>query len=101
MSIRLSNLSQSDGNLTYTNKDINLEPTGRQLVYGLSYRKDLDNDISFSIKHTITSNLNHNQDADVVSASFVGVRYKDLKVGLTKKSVDSSINSEFSYLMLF
>ena len=100
MSIRLSNLSQSDGNLTYTNKDINLEPTGRQLVYGLSYRKDLDNDISFSIKHTITSNLNHNQDADVVSASFVGVRYKDLKVGLTKKSVDSSINSEFSYLML-
>ena len=45
MSIRLSNLAESDGSISYRNSNINLEPTGRQLAYGLSYRKDLDENI--------------------------------------------------------
>jgi len=101
LSIRLSNLAGSDGSLTYRNKSINLEPTASQLDYGLSYRKDLDEDISFSIKHMVTSNLNHEQDSDDVSSSFIGARYKNLKVGLATNPVESQTNAELSYSYKF
>jgi len=97
MSIRLSNLADSDGNLTYRNKDINLEPTARQLDYGLSYRKDFDKDISFSVKHMMTDNLNHKQDSQTVSSSFIGAKYKDLKVGLAKNPGKESRSAQISY----
>jgi hypothetical protein len=96
MSIRLSNLADSNGALTYYNKDINLEPTARQLDYGLSYRKDLDKDISFSIKHMMTENLNHKQDSQTVSSSFIGAKYKDLKVGLATNPGEDSNSAELS-----
>ena len=97
MSIRLSNLADSNGALTYYNKDINLEPTARQLDYGLSYRKDLDKDISFSIKHMMTENLNHKQDSQTVSSSFIGAKYKDLKVGLATNPGEDSNSAEIAY----
>ena len=101
MSIRLSNLAEADGSISYRNSNINLEPTGRQMVYGLSYRKDLDEELGFSIKHLLTSNLNHNQDSDMISSSYVGMRYKDLKLGFNLNSLDSSKNTELSYLRRF
>jgi hypothetical protein len=97
MSIRLSNLASSDGSLTYSSKDINLEPTARQLDYGLSYRKDIDKDISFSIKHMMTDNLNHNQDSQAVSSSFVGAKYKDLMFGLAKNPGKDSRSAKITY----
>ena len=101
LSIRLSNLADSDGSLTYRNKVINLEPTARQLDYGLSYRKDFDNDISFSVKHMMTNNLNHKQDSQTVSSSFIGAKYKDLKVGFAKNPGEESRSAEISYSMQF
>jgi len=101
LSIRLSNLAGSDGSLTYRNKDINLEPTARQLDYGLSYRKDFDNDISFSVKHMMTNNLNHKQDSQTVSSSFIGAKYKDLKVGFAKNPGEESRSAGISYSMQF
>ena len=101
MSIRLSNLAEADGSISYRNSNINLEPTGRQMVYGLSYRKDIDEELGFSIKHLLTSNLNHNQDSDMISSSYVGMRYKDLKLGFNLNSLDSSKNTELSYLHRF
>ena len=101
MSIRLSNLAEADGSISYRNSHINLEPTGRQIVYGLSYRKDLDDDIGFSIKHLLTSNLNHNKDSDVFSSSYIGLKYKDLKLGFNLNSFDSSKNTKLAYLHKF
>ena len=101
MSIRLSNLAEADGSISYRNSNINLEPTGRQMVYGLSYRKDLDEELGFSIKHLLTSNLNHNQDSDVISSSYIGMRYKDLKLGYSANSFDSTKNTELAYLHKF
>jgi hypothetical protein len=101
LSIRLSNLADSDGVLTYRNKDINLEPTARQLDYGLSYRKDFDNDISFSVKHMMTNNLNHKQDSQTVSSNFIGAKYKDLKVGFAKNPGEESRSAGISYSMQF
>ena len=101
MSIRLSNLAESDGSISYRNSNINLEPTGRQMVYGLSYRKDLDEELGFSIKHLLTSNLNHNQDSDLIRSSYIGLKYKDLKLGFNINSFDSSKNTELEYLHIF
>ena len=101
MSIRLSNLAEADGSISYRNSNINLEPTGRQMVYGLSYRKDLDEELGFSIKHLLTSNLNHNQDSDLIKSSYIGMKYKDLKLGFNINSFDSSKNTELAYLHKF
>ncbi|MDC0648377.1 S8 family serine peptidase [Candidatus Pseudothioglobus singularis] len=101
MSIRLSNLAESDGSITYRNTDINLKPTGRQMEYGLTYRKDLDKGISFSVKHLLTSNLNHNHNSDLTRSSYIGLRYKDLKLGYNINSHDLSENTELSFNHLF
>jgi len=101
MSIRLSNLADSDGSITYHNKDINLEPTARQLDYGMSYRKDFDKDISFSIKHMMTDNLNHKQDSKSVSSSFIGAKYKNLKVGFATGDDENSKSAEATYSLKF
>ena len=101
MSIRLSNLAESDGSITYRNTDINLKPTGRQMEYGLTYRKDLDKGISFSVKHLLTSNLNHNHESDLARSSYIGLRYKDLKLGYNINSHDLSENTELSFNHLF
>ena len=101
MSIRLSNLAESNGSISYRDNDINLEPTGRQIIYGLSYRKDLDKTIGFSVKHLLTSNLNHNQSSKVARSSYIGLKYKDLKLGFNTNSQDSSRNAELSYKHIF
>ena len=101
MSIRLSNLAESDGSITYRNTDINLKPTGRQMEYGLTYRKDLDKGISFSVKHLLTSNLNHNHNSDLTRSSYIGLRYKALKLGYNINSHDLSENTELSFNRLF
>jgi len=101
MSIRLSNLAESNGSISYRDNDINLEPAGRQMVYGLSYRKDLDKSFGFSLKHLLTSNLNHNQSSKVARSSYIGAKYKDLKFGFNINSQDSSRNAELSYQRVF
>ena len=101
MSIRLSNLAESDGSITHRNTNINLKPTGRQMVYGLTYRKDLDKGIGFSVKHLLTSNLNHNHNSDLARSSYIGLRYKDLKLGYNINSHDLSENTELSFNRLF
>jgi len=101
MSIRLSNLAESDGGLSYRDSNIDLSPTGRQIVYGLSYRKDLDKSTGFSVKHLLTRNLNHNQGSALASSSYVGFKYKDLKLGYNINSQDSSQNTELSYRRSF
>ena len=97
MSIRLSNLAEADGSLSYRDSDIDLSPSGRQIVYGFSYRKDLDKTIGFSVKHLLTSNLNHNQDSALVSSSYISLKFKDLKIGYNINSQDSSQNTHISY----
>jgi hypothetical protein len=97
MSIRISNLAESDGSISYRNKSINLKSAGRQMVYGLSYRKDIDDKLGFSLKHAYTSNLNNMLNSAIVRSSFIGLKYKDLKLGYNIDSLDSSETAEISY----
>jgi hypothetical protein len=101
MSIRMSNLAQSNGDLSYRNKNIELKATGRQLVYGLSYRKDLDERFGFSLKHVFTTNLNHMNTSASVKSSYLGLKYKDLKLGYNIDSHNSLESAELSYKYSF
>ena len=101
MSIRISNLAESDGTISYRTKGIKLEPFGREVSYGLNYRKDFDQKFGVSLKHIFTSNLNHLQDSAIAKSSYIGLRYKDLKLGYNIDSASSSENAELSYQFNF
>ena len=97
MSIKLSNLAESDGSISYRNKNINLKPTGRQLVYGFSYRKDYSKDTAFSLKHILIGDVNHIKSSNFANSSSIGVKYKDLKLGLSRNYLNSSIEANLEY----
>ncbi len=101
MSIRISNLAESDGTISYRTKGIKLQPFGREVSYGLNYRKDFDQNFGVSLKHILTSNLNHMQDSAIAKSSYIGLRFKDLKLGYNIDSASSSENAELSYQFNF
>jgi hypothetical protein len=45
----------------------------------------------------MTDNLNHNQDSQAVSSSFVGAKYKDLMFGLAKNPGKDSRSAKITY----
>jgi len=97
MAIKIASLADSNRNISQTIKHIDLESSSRQLNYGLSYRKDLNDDLTFSTKHMITNNLNHRQDSNTLHSSYIGMNYKDIKFGFATNSADSSLETELSY----
>ena len=97
MAIKIASLADSNRNISQTIKHIDLESSSRQLNYGLSYRKDLNDDLAFSGKHMITKNLNHRQDSNTLHSSYIGMNYKDIKFGFVTNSADTSLETELSY----
>ena len=81
MYIRLSNLADMDGNITYTNKKISLDPSGRQIDVAFAYAKQFSKDFVMSTKFTQTSNLNHIKSSEKEYSSFVGAKYKKFLFG--------------------
>ncbi|MAA76956.1 MAG: hypothetical protein CML73_02835 [Rhodobiaceae bacterium] len=81
MNIRLSNLADMDGNITYTNKKISLDPSGRQIDVAFAYAKQFSKDFVMSTKFTQTSNLNHIKSSEKEYSSFVGAKYKKFLFG--------------------
>jgi hypothetical protein len=101
IAFRLGSLADSNGNISYNKKDVVLHTSGRQIDYGFFYRRDFSEGFALSAKHMITTNLNHQKKSGIVHSSYIGIRYQDMKFGLSTVPIGSSINSEFSYLMLF
>ena len=97
IAIKVADLADSNGNISQTVKHIDLESSSRQLNYGLSYRKDLNDDLAFSLKHMITNNLNHRQNSNMLHSSYIGMNYKDIKFGFVTNPKDSSLETELSY----
>ena len=97
MAIKIASLADSNRNISQTIKHIDLESSSRQLNYGLSYRKDFNENLAFSVKHMITNNLNHRQDSNTLHSSYIGMNYKDIKFGFMTNSADSSLETELSY----
>ena len=59
MTFRIPNLADTNGNLTYANREIELSPSGRQLDIGFDYITKLDNDLILGFKHTLSKDFNH------------------------------------------
>ena len=97
MAIKIATLADSNRNISQTIKHIDLESSSRQLNYGFSYRKDLNENLAFSAKHMIINNLNHRQDSNTLHSSYIGMNYKDIKFGFATSPVDSSLETELSY----
>jgi len=97
IAIKTSSLADSSRNINQTIKNIDLDSSSRQLNYGLSYRKDLNENLAFSVKHIITNNLNHSDNSNRLHSSYIGMDYKDLKFGFASNPNDSSIETELSY----
>ena len=99
IAIKTASLADSNRNINQTIKNIDLDSSSRQLNYGLSYRKDLNENLAFSVKHIITNNLNHSDNSNRLHSSFIGMDYKDLKLGFASNPNDSSIETELSYVI--
>ena len=101
MSIRMANLAESDGSISYRNKSIDLKAGAREMAYGLAYRKDFDDHFGISLKHILTTNQNHIKDSKIAKSSYLGLRYKDLKLGYNVDSVKALKKAELSYRYTF
>ena len=91
--VHIPTLADSDGTINYNAKNIGLEPSSRQLNYGLSYSKNISDDLSFSFKHVVTNNPNHMDDSPTWHSSFTGLRYKNTSLGFATNPAMS--NPEF------
>ena len=97
MAIKIASLADSRRNIDQTIKNINLDSSARQVNMGFSYRKNLSEDLTFSFKHLITNNMNHSDTSNKLHSSYVGMDYKDLKLGISSNPNDSSIEKQISY----
>jgi len=97
IAIKSSSLADSNNRIAQSIKDIDLSPSSRQVNFGLSYKKKMSKDLAFSLKHLITKNLNHNADSKKLSSSYIGIGFKDLKLGFASNPNDSSIEKQISY----
>jgi len=97
----MANLAESDGTISYKNKSISLNAGGKEMAYGLSYRRDFDDRFGFSLKHILTTNQNHIKDSKIAKSSYLGLRYKDLKLGYNVDSVKALKKAELSYRYTF
>ena len=91
--VHIPTLADSYGTINYNAKNISLEPSSRQLNYGLSYRNNISDDLSFSFKHLVTNNPNHTDNSQTWHSSFTGLRYKNTSLGFATNPATS--NPEF------
>jgi len=97
IAIKTASLADANRNISQTIKNINLESSSRQVNFGLSYRKDISENLNFSLKHLITNNLNHSNTSSKLHSSYLGMNYKDLKLGFATNPNDSSLETQISY----
>ena len=82
MDIAISNLYDSDGNVTFENHNISLSPTGRQIDIGLGFRKKYSDDFEYILKYKNSINPGHVSDAESTHNFSVVSRFGDYKMGV-------------------
>ncbi|MDA7648156.1 S8 family serine peptidase [Alphaproteobacteria bacterium] len=96
ISVITSNLSDSDGNLTYNNHNVPIVPSGRQKDLAIGYTKAVSDDLTISTKLIATDELNHVKSAKDAYSAFVGFKSGNFKMGTSaathRKGFDSQIN---------
>jgi hypothetical protein len=101
MDIKLTNLSDSDGNLTYTNRSVSISPSGRQKDLGVAYTKEISEDLKLTSKLVATKELNHVKTAKDTLSGFLGFKYGDFKFGSTSSSHRKGFDAQLDYSVKF
>ncbi len=101
MDVRLTNLSDSEGNLTYTNRSVSIAPSGRQKDLGVSYRRRVSDRLTLSAKLVATRELNHVKSAKDAASAFLGMKYGNLKLGATSSTHRKGFDAKASFAIKF
>jgi len=59
MNLKIQNLADSSGNIDHHLKEINLTPSGRQIDMGINYIRELNEDLVFGIKSSLSKDYKH------------------------------------------
>ncbi|MAK10575.1 MAG: hypothetical protein CBC43_001560 [Rhizobiales bacterium TMED83] len=97
MRVRVTNLADAKGNLTYRSELVGLEPSGRQIDLSVGYAREVSSDFVFSTKLSRTSQLNHVRDADDITSAYLGVRYKNLLIGASTSAIEDEFLVHWSH----
>jgi hypothetical protein len=97
IAIKTASLADTNRNISQAIKSINLDSSSRQVNLGMSYRKNLSENLNFSLKHLITNNLNHINTSSKLHSTYLGMDFKDLKLGFATNPNDSSLETQISY----
>jgi len=57
----------------------------------------LTDDLTLALKHSIASNQNHSIDSNIVNSSYLGMVYKDIKLGFVKSLESQKLDAKLAY----
>ena len=101
LNVITTNLSDSEGNLTYNNNDVSIVPSGRQKDFAVAYSKTFDDNFSIASKFVATQELNHVKDSKDVYSGFIGFKYNNLKAGMSGANHRKGLDAHFEYSIDF
>ena len=97
MRVRVTNLADAEGNLTYRSELVSLEPSGRQIDLSIGYAREVSSDFVFSTKLSRTSQLNHVRDAGDITSAYLGARYKNFLIGASTSAIEDEFLVHWSH----
>ena len=65
MNFKIQDLADSYGNIKHNLKKINLEPSGRQIDFGINYIKKLNDNAIFGVKNVLSKDYSHYKDGNL------------------------------------
>lgn len=65
MNFKIQELADSYGNIKHNLKKINLEPSGRQIDFGINYIKKLNDNAIFGFKNVLSKDYSHYKDSNL------------------------------------
>ena len=83
LNLRLSEPVGKNGAIKLKEISVPLKPSGRQIDTTASYTYDVNDDLTLSTKLSHSSELNHIEDNKDIWSGFVGMKYKNLKIGVS------------------
>ena len=101
MDVKLTNLADSEGNLTYTNRSVSVAPSGRQKDLAISYRRKMTEKFTLSSKLVATRELNHVKSAEDAASAFLGMKYGNFKLGATTATHRKGFDAKASFAIKF
>ena len=97
LTLRLSDLADKDGNIYIRDTEVDLEPSGRQIDTSFAYTLDLLDDITLSLKGTMTDELNHIKDNETHYSGYIGLHLEHTKIGISNATNEAKPNFRIEY----